>query len=333
MGDGVRKRYLDVLKVGGAAAIVALHALSSTLNAGGGFLADYHIRIVRVLQQYLYVAVPIFMLSTGAGFLSAGRGRSYRKMARHIVKVTACILFFGSIFGGIRLWAEGGSLNLWNLCLSALTNRTWAHMWYLYRLLGVYFCMPLLSAFMDHADLKEVLIFAGLILFLLCLYPYAAGWVGFVPAEVADQSWIWIFYALVGGLLDRMADLRRYWRLCAAGTLLGAAGILWEGSQWVVVQELHPFQLIFAVSIFADVKLLCAGKDSMPWLAKLAQNTFGIYILHPVFIHVCLKIFQFNPQYHLPLLTLPLCISGFFACAAAVTMLLRKIPIVRKYLL
>lgn len=336
MDQKVRERYLDVVKAAGALAVTALHTISSTLNAGGGYLSDFQCMIMHVLHQFLYCAVPLFVLATGAGFLTAERSCSYGNMKKHIIKVTACIIVFGCLFGGVKMLAEGEQISLRILCLKILTDSTWAHMWYLYRLLGVYLCMPLLSAFMKHSDVKEQIIFAGLLLFFFCVYPYGAGLAGFIPAEIMPVSGIWLFYVTAGGVIGGMREnLKKYRWLAAAGILIGGAAVFWESAQGVehVLDEAHPFELLLAISLFAEIRILCEKKASVPKLERLAQNALGIYIIHPIFIHVCVKLLHFNPQYHMPLLTLPFTILIIFACSAAAAGVLRKLPLVRKYLL
>ncbi|MCM1543196.1 MAG: acyltransferase family protein [Blautia sp.] len=334
MSGRIRERYLDVVKATGAVAIVALHTLSNTINAGGGELSDAHYAIVHVLHQFFYLAVPLFVLATGAGFLSGGRENSYRSMGRHIVKTVSCIALFGMLFSFVNILADEGQVRLRDMFLAVLTDHTWSHMWYLYRLLGAYLCMPLLSAFMNHTAVKEQVVFAGTILFFSSLYPYAAGLTGFIPAEVMPISGIWIFYLVMGGILGKEPEkLQGYRRLFDAGALLGMAAMLWESLGGGGFDESHPFVLLSACCLFAGIRMRRAGECSPPWLERLAQTALGVYVLHPVFIHICVRMFHFNPQYHLPILTAPLMVFAVYACSVIVVGLLRKIPLVRKYIL
>lgn len=109
--------------------------------------------------------------------------------------------------------------------------------------------------------------------------------------------------------------------------------MFWEGMQGVILSEEHPAQVLFAVSLFSEAKLLCAGRSSPVWLEALAKNMLGVYIIHPVWIHVCLRLLKFNPQHHMPVLTVPLTILVIYGLSVGVVMFLRRIPIVRKYLL
>lgn len=143
-----RQGYLDGIKAMGALMIVSLHTMSSTMNAGGFYISDAYSKGAWILHQFLFAAVPMFIMATGAGFLADGCLLGYREMKGHIGKIVCCICFFGSAFYMIRMLVEGEAFGAASLVRAVLEDYTWSHMWYLYRLLGLYLCMPLLSAFM-----------------------------------------------------------------------------------------------------------------------------------------------------------------------------------------
>ena len=115
--------------------------------------------------------------------------------------------------------------------------------------------------------------------------------------------------------------------------MVGLGGVVWEGMRQTVMSEEHPFLLLLAISLFAQTMLWCDEKESFPGMGKLAGNMLGVYIIHPVFIHICVKVLRFNPQLYLPVLTVPLTAAAIYALSVATVCFLRKIPIVRRCLL
>lgn len=332
-----RKRYLDLLKIGGSLCIVALHTLSNTLNAGGYF-SDFHVRVVLVLHQLFYTSVPVFLLCTGAGFLASGRDNSFAGMKRNIIKVLACILLFGSLFWASEQLVIGNSLRFRDLVLALLGDATWSHMWYLYRLLGVYLCIPLISGFVRHASSKDHAIACGVLLFFSVVYPLIAGYIGFYAAEIMPVSGVWLFYVIAGGILGKMSleTLRKFQWPALLGIIVTGCVIVWttvcRGTGYVFTES-DPVTLLLAVCLFVEARCLCRERASLPWQAALSANALGCYVIHPVFIHICVKGLHFNPQHHLPLLTIPLTVSVIFGLSMAMVWLLRRITFVRKYLL
>lgn len=337
MRQGYRNQYLDVLKVVGTMSIVALHTMSNTIHAAG-YVSDIHGLCIHVIHQLLYTAVPVFIMVTGAGFLATGRDNSYKGMRKNILKLVLCIVLFGTLFWVVEQIASGEQLQIWSLIEAILGDGTWSHMWYLYRLLGIYLCMPLLTAFVNQASLKDQVIFAGLLLFFFCIYPLVAGVTGIFAAEVMPFTGIWFFYVMAGGILGRLSleALKKYRWLALAGTIVSAGSILSVGFHQGVTyifSESHPLTTLLAVSLFATIRILCGENGSRSWQRRLAENSLGCYIIHPIFIHMCVRIFRFNPQNHLPILSLPLTVLVIFAISMAVSDMLRRVPVVRKFLL
>lgn len=337
MKQGCREKYLDVLKVAGVMSIVALHTMSNTIHAAAQ-VSDIHSLYIHVIHQILYTAVPVFILVTGAGFLATGRDNSYKGMSRNILKLVLCIVLFGTLFWAAEQIMSGAQLHPKALITAILGDATWSHMWYLYRLLGIYLCMPLLTAFVNYASLKDQTIFAGMLLFFFSVYQFVAGTTGIYIAEVMPFTGIWFFYVMAGGILGRLPveTLRKYRWLALAGTIAGAGSILYVSFQQgvtYVFSESHPLTVLLAVSLFVDIRLLCGENGSRPWQRRLAENSLGCYIIHPIFIHVCVRVFRFNPQNCLPILTLPLTVLVIFVISMTVSDILRRVPIVRKFLL
>lgn len=329
-----RERYLDLVKVIGAISIVALHTLSNTINAGG-YITDMQYMIKHVLHQFFYAAVPVFLLASGAGFLGDGKVKTYGNMKRHILKLLACILVFGTGFTLMRLVANGEAIRVKEVIYAVLSNHTWSHMWYLYKLFGIYLCMPLLSTFVMNTSRRDQWRLMCLLVFFFGLYPFVAGNLGFVPVPVMPFNGIWFFYFLMGSLLGRTeADSLKRWKwFLAAGTLLGIGVVLWQGLHGAILGEDNPGEILLSVCLFADAKLLCAGKESGRSLAFMAGNSLGIYILHPMLIHICVRLLKFNPWGTLPVLTLPMMVLGIYLATLAITAAIRQIPPIRKYLL
>ena len=333
---GQRKRYLDILKIAGALCIVSLHTLSNTINAGGYF-SDSHIILVLVMHQLFYTAVPVFLLSTGAGFLASERDNSFSGIKRNIIKLLSCIILFGSMFWGIKQIFLGNPLRFGDLVLAILGDATWSHMWYLYRLLGVYLCMPLLSGFFKSTSLKDQYITAGVFIVFSVLYPFIASRVGFYAAEIMPISGVWLCYIIVGGILGRTSieSLLKYRWLALLGIIIAGGDIVWTTVQKrteYVFSESDPIMLLLAVSVFVEVRCLCKEKDSLPWQAILSANALGCYVIHPVSIHICVKALHFNPQHHVPMLTVPLTILAIFGLSMMTVWLMRRMTFVRRYI-
>lgn len=217
-----REFYLDVIKVCGGIAIVALHTLSNTLHSAYGSIPVLQRGVVHVIHQCLYTAVPVFILATGSGFLAQDRSWDYRSMWRHIAKILNCIVLFGGLFWTIEAIVTGEPWSLTNMAAAVLTDHTWAHMWYLYKLLGIYLCIPVLSVYVRNTTVVQQAYFVALLFFFQIIYPYIGGMIGFVPASILPIDGSWLFYVLTGGLLGRLS-LDKLWHKWGLGIGMAAS--------------------------------------------------------------------------------------------------------------
>lgn len=332
-----RKLYLDVVKVWGMFAIILLHTLSNTMQEARPFVSALQASVVHSIHQLLYTAVPLFLLATGAGFLSGREKCSYADMKGHIIKILVCIFLFGGLFWTIECILTGGQWTVKDMILAILTDATWSHTWYLYRILGIYLVMPLLSAFMCHVSRKEQVVLAGILLFLESLYPHVAGMIGFVPAAVSPVEGISLFYVLAGGILGGIDGnrLKKAGWGVAASALISGGMILGKGLQGnaYILKEDYPMSLFFAVCLFAGIKILCEGKASSHRIGSIARCSLGIYIVHPIFIHFLVKIVKWNPQYTAPVIMLPLMALVVLSASYLTVLTARHLAWVRKYIL
>ncbi len=327
--------YLDLLKVLGAVSIVALHTLSLTISRAA-YLPDSWWSTKHILHQFFYVAVPVFVLATGAGFFSAGKERTYRNMWPYILKMMLCILVFGTAYSlGNQLLKTGG-MDPMTVLWDVLSDRSASHLWYLYRLLGIYLCMPLFSVFFRNAARKVSLIFTLILLLFTCVLPY---FVGFVEAwtwvDVLPVTSVWVFYVFAGALLENADNetlLKSGWVWIPAA-VIGGFWIYSEAALGISPSENHPGVVLLALSIFAGGKILCRHRTSGMILRQAAACSLGVYIIHPVFLHVILKLLPDNPWYMNRFTVLPLMMAAGYGAALLTTYLLRLIPGVKKYLL
>ena len=71
----------------------------------------------------------------------------------------------------------------------------------------------------------------------------------------------------------------------------------------------------------------------IPWLRRISECSFGIYLFHQLFINVLLKVLNWYPLRRLAVLSLLGLFAAVVLAAFIVTFLLRKIRWVRKYIL
>ena len=115
------------------------------------------------------------------------------------------------------------------------------------------------------------------------------------------------------------------------------------GSYTVQMAYNYPFTVALALALFAwglqvQRQGRCGSKYNGFW-EKASALSFGVYLIHPVFLNLCYKFLHVTPLSHVVPLpfavwaSLPLFFLGALLTAAVGAWILRKIPALRKYVL
>lgn len=331
----MRKKYIDILKVIFAFCIVLLHINSNTLHLVYGALGEKHKMIANTLHQTLYLGVPVFVILTGCGVLS-GKSCTYKKMWPNIRKIICCIVVFGLIFEISRVVVRKEVLTPLSVLSDLANGTTWSHMWYLNEILGVYLLSPVLNTFLNNCKRIDKIVF-----FLLCLIfsgflPYLSQFIQIRVPSFFPISGMFVSLALIGHLIEEIEenDLIRFRWVFLIGLFVSLSGIILIciNNANVIILENHPFSFMTAICVVLFFKSLCLNKQSGRVLEEISRCTFGIYIIHPILLHLMVLVFQFNPHTNLPVITLPLMGIVIFASSFLIVWGLRRIPLF-KYIL
>ena len=211
-------------------------------------------------------------------------------------------------------------------------------------LLGVYLLLPLLRALVKGASRRELWYVVGLWGIvaagsntLYAFFPQGLGRVWLNMLRLQSLSGF-VGYVILGYLL-RTCRTRPWWEgLCYALGLLGLvttctgtrllsikAGVL----DVRLYEYLTPNVCFTAVAIFLLARRLNVGKH--PLWAKLSALTFGSYLIHPIFIHLCKNAGLPRESWSV-VWAVPLQALLIYAAALAASWAVRRIPKVGKYI-
>ena len=151
--------YLSYLRAAACIAIIVLHTVDVAV-----ILYQDHItngeRIASLSGVYCMMwAVPCFVMVTGALLLNKDRTITIKDVFRkYILRVVIALVAASLIFAlfDMLMNREGFGVSfLARGFLNALTGSGWAHMWYLYLLIGLYLLMIFYRAVANHVSDKE----------------------------------------------------------------------------------------------------------------------------------------------------------------------------------
>lgn len=297
-------------------------------------------------------AVPAFFMVSGYLLLDPARPFGWKRARDHAWRMAKVLLTIGFAFAFIEetlLCTESGSpLGLGVLreaVIDVLTTHTWDHLWYVYALMFVYLLIPPLEALRDRWGSRGLHAFAIVLFVMVLVVPtmldVASAWGVFEWSEGADvlRNGIWwdVLVGLCNVLVGDWLRDRRLSRWTLAAGLSSLTAMLCVSAYglsvgWGSLRFIYMHQS-FLASIYAACILLLLRrlqgdeplkKDSL--VDHLAHDSFGIYLLHPVFIHIVLRLV--NPLVMPPVLYEMAFFAVVLAASVGATRLLRRVPVV-----
>ena len=299
-----------------------------SLPVSGSMESFYKKRIPRVLFPFLIWSVIYYLTPWMTGVLGMDSSVVYKLFS----------------------WAESDSQSLAD-GLTLVSRIPYAfsfiacHMWYIYMLIGLYFYLPIFSAWVEKATKRQKEIF--LILWALSTFlPYFNEYVSRYAFGTCEWNSFGLFYYFAGFsgymLLGHYIQHYIHWtwsKTCAVSLPLLVGGFLITYSGYSYIMELPDktpeqvelfwtyntpnvammtlacFLLVYRIRIKADSRMAA-------WLGNLTTCGFGIYMIHYFF--VCVG-YDLGAWLHIPA---PLCIPFsalvILACSWTIVYLVKK---------
>lgn len=338
-----RLGYSDFLRCLATLAVVTLHCAGATLAAQDP--ASTRFFVLNLLDGGARWSVPMFVMLSGMFLLDPQKPMSTRKWLGHVGRIALAVLLWGSLYA---LWdARAAHLGLeWLLegLISMVAGRLHYHLWFLPMLLGLYLLLPPLRALVAGASRRTLWYLTGLwftvTVCLNTLYAFFPGGLG--------QSWLNMLnlYNLAGyagyfllGYLLKTCDLRPWaerslYLLGLLGLVATSTGTRLLSQYAGVFQDrlygyLTPNVCLTAAALFLLCRRLELGRSKV-W-SRLAPLTFGVYLLHPLFLELAQGLGFPDPGWNVAW-AVPLQVLAVTAAALTICWVLRHIPRLGKHL-
>lgn len=335
--------YFAWLRAVAAVAIVFMHAVVSTLKDAAPAVDDL---VARAVGQAFMIpltrwAVPVFFMITGALLLDPEKDVGFDRIRRYVWRMVVVLLTFGLAFNVSGLMLQDGAglpEALGEGLRSLLFGSSWDHMWYVYALIGVYLFVPALRAFVRAASRETYLLTLGAIYVLCFVVPTLNALLGLDLATLHVPEGAYpVGYVLLGYFAHR--HLRLDWRIglsgtacCAAATAIGAWAELAGTSADYAFFPQGALVAPFALAVFLAFKRLLgdAPVSEHPVVRGLDHLGFGLYVIHPVFVHAFVALV---PTTFAPLWLYVLgCFLSSLALGLAATWLVERVPWLGRFL-
>ena len=312
-----RKYELDVLRVLAAVAVVVFHVLASSVNNDPMVSGQMH-RVITAISATLQWHVPVFFMITGYLWLGEGKDCNFHKMYPNIRRFVLVLFTIGFSYAMLERIFALREISFELLLLAfrdVLLGNLWDHMWYIYSIIGIYLFLPVLKPFFVHGSRQAIMLFTGLLYLFNVIIPSAES-VTLLRNPINYPVTAPAFYVCIGGVISKLRKEKK------------------DKLQYTIYDSwISLIKSISAVSIFLSVIDYFSGKTEMNWLTKISECSFGIYLFHPFFINLMIKVFRIYPVRWCPPVSLFLTSAGIVGLSYMTTYFLRKNRLIRKYIL
>lgn len=353
--SGPRKQFLDVLRVLATCAVVLMHVLTGAIDVTDTSIVPEYRSLLLSVMDLVTWCVPIFLLISGYLFLNPERTLTYPVMIKkYCRRIALAILLFGVPYAASELVVTERTFRIRMIpeaLKMTLMGHTWSHMWYLYLILFLYLITPLLKKVLRVLPVWGVVAMMAVIFLGSSVAPFLNKVLDVNSIPVLPDGGVYFLYYLCGyffAVREVCVDKGRNVWLTVAVAVLALGMILSRTLAGFSIQMAYnyPFTVLLAVLLFAAGWNGSIKKHRLPW-QEAGALSFAVYLVHPVYVNLLYKFVKITPftvleqcgvqsvaagQAVLILLLAAFCLV-VLALATATAWVLRKIPVLRKYVL
>ena len=353
--SGPRKQFLDVLRVLATCAVVLMHVLTGATDVTDASIVPEYRSLLLSVMDLVTWCVPIFLLISGYLFLNPERTLTYPVMSKkYCRRIALAILLFGVPYAASELVVAERTFRIRMIpeaLKMTLMGHTWSHMWYLYLILFLYLITPLLKKVLRVLPVWGVAAVMAVIFLGSSVAPFLNKVLDVNSIPVLPDGGVYFLYYLCGyffAVREVCVDKGRNVWLTAAVAVLALGMILSRTLAGFSIQMAYnyPFTVLLAVLLFAAGWNGSIKKHRLPW-QEAGALSFAVYLVHPVYVNLLYKFVKITPftvleqcgvqsvaagQTVLILLLAAFCLV-VLALATATAWVLRKIPVLRKFVL
>ena len=342
---------VDVAKTIAIFGTLLIHA-----SAAGGFsgpVGSFGWTSALFWNTLVRCAVPVFFLCSGALLLSPEKNVTISDVwKKYIPRIFIALMFWAAAYGGWNLLQSWRRTGVWELTVIRQTVRSLllfnhkSHLYYLHIILLVYALLPVTRLFVAKAD-KPLLRYALAVWFVLgSLFPLLRGIPPLsnltgIPVQYAiNLTWGAVGYGLLGYVLTTEAKERRpiiFVAVYLAGFAITFFGTLVTSLRADTLisdflQGYAPGVCLQAAGIYGFCVSVFSAKERIPVAETVSKASFCIYLVHLFFLDV-LTARGIAAGIYPPIWAVPALVLGMFAAGFVVWLILRRIPIVNRYLI
>lgn len=320
-------------------AIIVLHTVYAANRLFIETLTNVQDVVSQGIVNCLMWAVPCFIMVTGALLLNEDRIISYGKLfKKYILRIFFALVVFGIIFRIFDIVLDMEEISIQSFIrgfYEIFTGTSWSHIWYLYLLISLYLLLPFYKKIVKYSTDKELKYLLFIYVIFLSILPNLEIWninCGFY----IQVSTIYPFYLFCGYMIHKSIfkiEKKLSIVVFIVSTIMlflftylswkhniPSMKILWGYSSiFVIIQSASFFSLINRIFL-----------DKVKWLKwvllRIDRCSFGIYLIHVMFIRIIFRYMEFNPYTHGSVISFFVIVVIILSISYIITLILKLLP-------
>lgn len=346
-----RLSHVDLMRVVNIFFMMMTHVVASGWHSepvtSGSWMA------LNVYDSLVRFSVPLFVMISGIFFLDPEKPLTFRALfGKYIWRIVTAFLFWSFLYAVGINWLTHRAFStafLVGVAKDFVGGRY--HLWFLFMIVGLYLITPFLRRITESRRLTQyflaLAILFGMVVPALRLMPVIDKVLSLVVDKMHLHLVLGYTGAFVSGYYFHRYPLSRRARYGAYA--LGALSVVATalGTRLLSVAAGAPSSLLYSTTLpttyctaLAVFLLFDNGlahrtfsekaANRLAWLSKLS---FGMYLVHDVFIQAFEKVLHLSAVSFHPALATPLLTGAVFLLSFLATWALSKIPWLNKYIL
>ena len=329
--------WIDLLRVIGVIGVILIHVVSNTINTFGGLTDNAH-KFYVFIHYFASFAVPLFVMISGMMFLGRSELTFKDMFKKYILKIILIILVIGSLMILMEEIFINKHISLdliKTLFIRLITGDIWAHMWYLYLVLGLYLITPVCVLITNNIKKKDYQIFLIILFILGILVPSLNKLFNIKLAFNMLEISGYIFYYFYGYYLYKYDIDKNYKIINYVLCILAIIYTIYRAITVNSLSNVYSYITIVPCIIASTVILVCKDKSIKKdkLINLIAVCSLGIYIIHQLFINIIYKVLKFNMIVNYPYIGLIIYSVVILGISFITVYLLRKVDFIKKYFL
>lgn len=335
--------YLDYLRFLAVIAVITTHAVGQHWREVP--IYSYEWNVLSVYNAVGKWAVPVFVMISGALFLD--RDIPWRKLySKYILRILVAFLFWSVIY--VCIFPRGGYKR--ETVVGILTGH--GHMWYMFMIIGLYMSVPIMRKIVETEWLMKYFLVASFIWGFV--YHHVVWLLWELPNSILNRIGDVIngdvlnmeismftgytFYYVLGYYLSKKEISKVVRRIIYFLGLVGAIATFFM-TNFISDMNGEPIELYYgyftinimivgvALFVFAKYNL----KKDTKVIQKLSSCSFGIYLVHEIFLSKIWQYFGLHSTMFNPIFAVPCTVFVTLLASTVVIELIHWIPGLRKY--